>query len=217
MCHGAILQPNVVISQQLIVVDIPRTITTMSSKEKEEFAARMNQVADLLEIPKKGKNRQKSFGNLFSVSQEAARKWLEGESFPSTEKAIQIAKRANVNFEWLMTGRGPTSGTGDALSADAQEKISEVFSRLQSAILHERAHLELWLKIKKEGTSEPPVDDAVDPVPSQQLESQPERRSGEERRKVDLGFNPERRHFYPAPNFPPKDKIYTDRRKRKSE
>jgi transcriptional regulator with XRE-family HTH domain len=187
----------------------------MSSKEKEEFAARMNEVADLLEIPKKGKNRQKSFGNLFSVSQEAARKWLEGESFPSTEKAIQIAKRANVNFEWLMTGRGPTSGTGDALSADAQEKISEVFSRLQSAILHERAHLELWLKIKKEGASEPPVDNAVDPVPSQQLESQPERRGGEEdRRKVNLGFDPERRHYFPAPKFPQKTDQLPDRRRK---
>lgn len=59
---------------------------------------------------------------------------------------------------------------------------------------------------------------AVDAKQSAPIESQTDRRAGEQdRRKIDLSFNPERRHFYGAPNFPQKDKSYTDRRRKKSE
>ncbi len=66
----------------------------------------MNIVADILGIPPKGNNRQTLLGKMFNVSQESARKWLTGESIPQTEKCIEIAKKAKVGFEWLMTGRG---------------------------------------------------------------------------------------------------------------
>jgi len=76
------------------------------AKEKAEFSERMNLIADKLGIPPKGQNRQLLFGKMFKVSQEAARKWLEGESIPQISKCIEIAKKADVSFEWLMTGRG---------------------------------------------------------------------------------------------------------------
>jgi hypothetical protein len=108
MIHGGILQPKIVIGQQLIVVSFRRTLTTMSCEnEKIEFAKRMDDACDLLDIPPKGKNRQESLGKMFEVSQEAARKWLSGESIPKLAQCIEIATRAKVNFEWLMTGRGP--------------------------------------------------------------------------------------------------------------
>lgn len=54
MFHAEIIQPNVVKRQQLIVVNNAGSITTMDSTERYAFAARMNQVADLLGIPPKG-------------------------------------------------------------------------------------------------------------------------------------------------------------------
>ncbi len=78
----------------------------MIVNEKYSFAARMNQVADILGIPPKGENRQALMGKMFKVSQEAARKWLAGESMPQMEKSIEICKKANVTIEWLLTGRG---------------------------------------------------------------------------------------------------------------
>lgn len=106
MFHGRILQPIVVNRQQPIVVFRQRKIFVMNSNEKRDFAQRMNKVADMLGIPPKGSNRQELLGRVFGVSQESARKWLSGESIPQVSKCIEIAKRAGVGFEWLMTGRG---------------------------------------------------------------------------------------------------------------
>ncbi len=77
------------------------------SAEKQAFAARFNEICDDKNVPPKGKARQTEVSKIFSVSQKGARKWLEGEGFPSTDRAIEIAKWAGVQFEWLMTGRGP--------------------------------------------------------------------------------------------------------------
>lgn len=150
MFHGAILQPNVVRSQQLIVVSNRRSITTMSSKEKKEFATRMNEVADDLGIPEKGKNRQKTLGIKFSVSQEAARKWLAGEGFPSTEKSIEIAKVAGVSYEWLMTGRGAKKYSLNTIPPEVKEWI---------------------LKSATNITSVTPTSNAVEMAQSEQVES----------------------------------------------
>lgn len=81
----------------------------MSQTEKKAFAERLNRVADKLGIPEKGRNRQELFGKRFGVSQESARKWLEGESMPQLERCIQIATAACVSFEWMMTGRGESN------------------------------------------------------------------------------------------------------------
>jgi hypothetical protein len=130
MFHSAILQPIVVKSQQLIVVSKPRTIATMSSEEKEGFARRMNRVADLLKIPPKGQNRQFLLGKKFHVSQESARKWLEGESFPTTEKCIEIAKEANVSFEWFVTGRGDEPFIYEAAPESPEETVLRVMEKM---------------------------------------------------------------------------------------
>lgn len=74
--------------------------------EKLRFAQRLNELCDDMKVPPKGKNRQAHVAQLFNVSQKGARKWLEGEGFPSTENLIQIAKWGHVRYEWLLTGRG---------------------------------------------------------------------------------------------------------------
>ena len=78
----------------------------MSDVEKKRFADRLNALCDEKGIPPKGKARQVDLAKVFGVSQKGARKWLEGEGFPSTKKAIEIARWANVNYDWFMTGRG---------------------------------------------------------------------------------------------------------------
>lgn len=76
----------------------------------------MNEVCDDKHVPPKGENRQSVVGKQFGVSQKGARKWLEGEGFPSIEKMIKIAKWGDVAFEWLATGRGPKELAMDPLS-----------------------------------------------------------------------------------------------------
>lgn len=54
------------------------------------------------------------------VSQPSVYKWKSGEGLPTLDNAIQLAKKANVPVEWLLTGRGPKrlapSATDPALS-----------------------------------------------------------------------------------------------------
>lgn len=74
--------------------------------EKKLFAERLNQALDFAGIPPKGKGRQIQLASLFNVSQESARKWLEGESFPDTKRIPEIAKKLKVNAQWLLSGVG---------------------------------------------------------------------------------------------------------------
>jgi transcriptional regulator with XRE-family HTH domain len=100
------LQPTIVLCQQPNVVFNQIKIVSMRETEKIAFSQRLNMVADMLSIPPKGENRQKLLGKMFGVSQEAARKWLAGEGLPQMQKCIEIAKKASVSIEWLLTGRG---------------------------------------------------------------------------------------------------------------
>jgi transcriptional regulator with XRE-family HTH domain len=76
--------------------------------EKKLFAARLREICTDMGLPDRG--RQSALAAAFKVTPNAARKWLLGLGFPEPEVAITIAKWADVNFEWLMTGRGPKSG-----------------------------------------------------------------------------------------------------------
>lgn len=74
--------------------------------EKKNFAFRLNQALDQAGIPPKGKGRQLKLASLFEVTQEGARKWLEGEGFPDTKRILEIATKLNVNAQWLLSGIG---------------------------------------------------------------------------------------------------------------
>lgn len=41
------------------------------------------------------------------LSQQAARKWLEGEGMPELVRLIELAKHFKCHVEWLAAGRGP--------------------------------------------------------------------------------------------------------------
>lgn len=74
--------------------------------EKKIFSERLNIALDIAGFPKKGKGRQLQLAALFGVSQESARKWLVGKNFPDTKRIPEIAKRLNVNVQWLLVGVG---------------------------------------------------------------------------------------------------------------
>ena len=62
------------------------------------------------------------------------------------------------------------------------------------------------------------TQNAVDKVPDKPAKLTAERRKAKEaRRKSELGFDPERRHLFGAPNFPHKNKTDSDRRRKKNE
>lgn len=62
-----------------------------------DIASRIREVMD--------QESQASFARRCGVSEGAIRKYLLGAS-PSTENLIAMASAANVNIEWLATGRG---------------------------------------------------------------------------------------------------------------
>ena len=89
----------------------------VTNDEKLAFAKRLNEALDDAKFAAKHDGRQTKLGQEMGVSQKGARKWLEGEAIPETGRLIEIAKRFNVAFEWLATGRGAKhlerSQTGD--------------------------------------------------------------------------------------------------------
>jgi transcriptional regulator with XRE-family HTH domain len=81
-------------------------MVTNREKELKGFAERLNEAMDDAEYPPKGEGRQVSLAKAMGVSQKGARKWLEGETFPTQDKRIALARLLKVNFEWLSAGTG---------------------------------------------------------------------------------------------------------------
>ena len=80
-------------------------------KEKllKEFSERLNSVLDDFGAKPKGDGRQLWLAEKLNVSQNSARGWLEGVSFPKQVNLRQISEMFNVSSEWLLTGRGDRS------------------------------------------------------------------------------------------------------------
>jgi transcriptional regulator with XRE-family HTH domain len=61
-----------------------------------------------MKLPERG--RQTMLAKRFGVSQQAAKKWLDGRTYPETDKLLAMAEWADVNINWLMQGSGPKHG-----------------------------------------------------------------------------------------------------------
>lgn len=94
---------------------VPEKRVTFGSMKDEnaKFSERLNAAADNYGMAPKGSGRQIAMGKMFNVSQKGARKWLEGESIPKTSRAVEIANRLGVNFQWLMSGQGEMTPSPD--------------------------------------------------------------------------------------------------------
>lgn len=75
---------------------------------KTGFSARLREICEDAEMPERG--RQTLLAKQFSVSQQAAKKWLSGESLPELDKVVAIADWAGVTVNWLLQGLGPKRG-----------------------------------------------------------------------------------------------------------
>lgn len=83
------------------------TIEPVDTKREDKlvaFANRLNEALDAIGFPAKGRGRQVELARLMDVSQKGARKWLEGEGLPTTDKQIALAALCRRSFEWLATG-----------------------------------------------------------------------------------------------------------------
>ncbi|MGZ8954487.1 MAG: hypothetical protein ACXW0Q_07395 [Methylovulum sp.] len=82
-------------------------VTDIEQENRQAFSNRFNAILDLAGVDKKWKGRQEAVGKMFGVSGKAARKWLEGEGYPTFSKLILIVeklKSTGVTIEWLLTG-----------------------------------------------------------------------------------------------------------------
>ena len=82
-----------------------RRKTVGSPEDRALFVARLQDII-------------RSFGsanglaNAAGVSEGAMRKWAHGESEPTRDRLVAIAKAAEVNLTWLATGNGPRDRAG---------------------------------------------------------------------------------------------------------
>lgn len=73
-----------------------------------EFARRLKQACDESPlVPEHGRGRQVYIAKKMRVTQEAVRKWLEGESLPRPDKIKDLAKVLGVDPLWLQLGTSP--------------------------------------------------------------------------------------------------------------
>jgi len=144
-----IFKPKVMKSQQpMVAMQFPNLWFMNQPTEKADFATRLNEICSDLGLPAE-RGRQTALAKQFGVSPTAARKWLLGDGLPEMEMAIRIAKWADVNFEWLMTGRGPKSG--DKLPTRALV-VDEIMRR---GTPEERRELVNFIKYKIEHATTP--------------------------------------------------------------
>ena len=127
-----------------------------TNAEKQAFASRLHELCTDMDLPAE-RGRQSTLGKLFGVTPNAARKWLLGEGLPELDVAMRIAKWAEVNFEWLMTGRGPKSGDKVPVRALAVDAI------LRHGSARERAELVSFLKYKIEHAETPYIREEKTP------------------------------------------------------
>lgn len=84
----------------------------LSETELKNFAGRLNEVCDDMGLSEKFKGRQIELSKIINtitgekITPNAARKWIEGEGYPSTDKMIHIARWSGVSAEWFLSGAG---------------------------------------------------------------------------------------------------------------
>lgn len=80
----------------------------VSNPVKSGFALRLRELCEDAALPERG--RQTLLAKKFAVSQQAAKKWLSGESLPELDKVVAIADWGGVTVNWLLQGFGPKRG-----------------------------------------------------------------------------------------------------------
>lgn len=72
-----------------------------------------------------GGGRPGAVAAAFTVSREAARKWLTGEAMPDGWRILDMADALGVRTEWLLSGKGLMA---DDKSLDADEQLNRLIA-----------------------------------------------------------------------------------------
>ncbi len=75
-------------------------------KRLAAFAQRLNEALDAAGVVRKGLGRQVEVAHALHVSVRGARRWIEGEAYPSPEKLVELAERYHTTVDFLLSGRG---------------------------------------------------------------------------------------------------------------
>lgn len=79
----------------------------MSAKnDLQGFAERLNKALDYIGAPEKYSGRQTYLMQQFEISQQAARKWTEGEGTPGRNNLNALADLLQCDTDWLLRGVG---------------------------------------------------------------------------------------------------------------
>lgn len=90
------------------------------------FSGRLAILLDERGFPTKRPERLEALALMFDVSEQAARKWLEGKSVPACWRLISIAIRLDCSIDWLL---GHEPKTTPALS-EKQPEIADLHTSL---------------------------------------------------------------------------------------
>lgn len=158
--------------QELIVSSLLSNMEPMVTKDnKQAFSNRLNAVLDHAGIPPKGKGRQGVLAKIFNVSDKGARKWIEGESIPSTTKALPaIVERFGVTAEWLLTGNPDyapswlTEKEGNTATIEPSGFIIKNLYHIPLITWHEIAHI-LDKTYNKQECNTMPITEQAPPSP----------------------------------------------------
>lgn len=99
-------------------------------KKAEAFSIRFKEAMDDMGIPSRG--RQMLISRQFNVSQPSAKRWLDGDNFPDTEKLVEIAAWTKTSIDWLLTGRGIKHPSEFDYPDDVNESIGLLLSMPKS-------------------------------------------------------------------------------------
>ena len=91
-------------------------------EEKLKFVERLNEVVRFLGYPERG--RQTQLAREYKRAQTTVKQWFDGISMPSYAICVDLCKRAGVNYEWFMTGRGKKGYEDNAVQSDPQMNIA---------------------------------------------------------------------------------------------
>ena len=72
---------------------------------KVEFSARINLALDNLGVPVRARAQWVQGKLSFKISVNGIKKWLEGDSLPSSARYEEIARVCQVSTMWLMSGK----------------------------------------------------------------------------------------------------------------
>ncbi|MCG8412799.1 MAG: helix-turn-helix domain-containing protein [Pseudomonadales bacterium] len=98
----------------------------MNSPARDAFAARLRQALD--EAGYSGA-QLKELAQIFEVTPQAVRKWLGGESLPSSTRIAEVASILGVRRSWLLDGELPARRTTTAV-----EETGKVYSKQEESI-----------------------------------------------------------------------------------